>query len=165
MARAQAPRHVPAPYRKLLFLLRVLQAIGYVAFTTVATPLVVSLVAPEERARRLAVFGAAANVAISLTPAAITALLQVGSVETGLAASGVFALAGGLLAVLLPARATRTSGGGAGSAGGRGEASAGTGKRSRLRTRRGAGSAIPGAALAGAPASSYPASKTCPAAN
>jgi predicted MFS family arabinose efflux permease len=91
----------------VLFFLRVLQALGYVAFTTAGTALVVSLVAPEERARSLAVFGAAANVAIALTPAVITALLQVAPVEAGLVASGVFALAGGLLAVLLPARAAR----------------------------------------------------------
>src|SRR5260370_15509947 len=47
----------------VLFFLRVLQALGYVAFTTAGTALVVSLVAPEDRARRLAVFCAAANCA------------------------------------------------------------------------------------------------------
>jgi predicted MFS family arabinose efflux permease len=87
-----------------LFLLRVLQAIGYVAFTTAGTALVVSLVAPEERGRRLALFGAAANVAISLTPAAITALLEVAPLEVGLAAAGLLALAGGLLVLRLPSR-------------------------------------------------------------
>lgn len=94
----------------LLFFLRVLQAIGYVAFTTAGTALVVSLVAPEERANRLAVFGVAANVAISLTPAAITALIEVASVEAGLVASGALALVGGLLAMLLPSRTARDSG-------------------------------------------------------
>jgi predicted MFS family arabinose efflux permease len=86
-----------------LFLLRVLQAIGYVAFTTAGTALVVALVAPEQRGRRLAVFGAAANVAISLTPAAISLLLEVAPLEAGLFAAGLAALAGGLLALLLPA--------------------------------------------------------------
>ncbi|HEY3110105.1 MAG TPA: MFS transporter, partial [Chloroflexota bacterium] len=47
-----------------LFALRILQATGYVAFTTAGTALIVSLVPPGERGRRLAVFGAAANVAI-----------------------------------------------------------------------------------------------------
>jgi predicted MFS family arabinose efflux permease len=88
----------------VLFLLRVLQAIGYVAFTTAGTALVVSLVAPQERAQRVAVFGAAANVAITLTPAATAALLQVAPVEAGLAAAGGFAVVGGLLALLLPPR-------------------------------------------------------------
>jgi predicted MFS family arabinose efflux permease len=68
----------------VLLVLRVLQAIGYVAFTTASTALVVVLVAPHERASRLATFGAAASVAISLTPAAITALLQVAPVDAGL---------------------------------------------------------------------------------
>ena len=87
----------------VLCALRVLQAIGYVAFTTAGTALVVSLVAPEERGRRLAVFGAAANVAISLSPAAIAALLEVAPVEGGLVAAAAFAALGGLLALRLPA--------------------------------------------------------------
>lgn len=88
----------------LLFVLRVLQAAGYVAFTTAGTALVVALVHPGERAGRLALFGAAANVAISTTPAAIAALLAVAPVEAGLAAAAAFAIAGGALAALLPAR-------------------------------------------------------------
>jgi L-amino acid N-acyltransferase len=86
----------------VLFGLRVLQAVGYVAFTTAGTALVVSLVGPEERASRLAVFGAAANMAISLTPAAIARLLEVAPVEAGLVVAAAFAALGGLLAVLLP---------------------------------------------------------------
>ncbi len=86
----------------VLFALRVLQAAGYVAFTTAGTALVVSLVAPRERGRRLAVFGAAANVAISLTPAAISAFLVVAPVEAGFVAAGGLAIVGGLLAFRLP---------------------------------------------------------------
>jgi predicted MFS family arabinose efflux permease len=86
----------------LLMGLRLSQAIGYVAFTTAGTALVVSLVSPETRVRRLALFGVAANLAIALTPAAISSLLEVAPVEAGLLASaGLAALAGGL-ALLLP---------------------------------------------------------------
>jgi predicted MFS family arabinose efflux permease len=86
----------------VLFGLRMLQAGGYVAFTTAGTALVVSLVESEERARRLAVFGAAANVAISLTPAAVSALLQVAPLSAGFIAAGVCATLGGGLALALP---------------------------------------------------------------
>jgi predicted MFS family arabinose efflux permease len=85
-----------------LFGLRVLQAIGYVAFTTAGTALVVSLVAPEERGRRLAVFGAAANVAIATAPAVVTMLLDIVPLEAGLFGSGALAIVGGLLAARLP---------------------------------------------------------------
>jgi len=87
----------------LLLALRLLQAAGYVAFTTAGTALVVTLVAPEVRARRLAVFGAAANVAISLTPAAIGLLLTAAPVSAGLLASAACATLGGLVALALPA--------------------------------------------------------------
>ena len=89
----------------VLFALRTLQAIGYVAFTTAGTALVVSLVAPEERARRLAVFGAAANIAISVTPAVISALLEVAPLDAGLLASAALAVVGGVLALLIPVSA------------------------------------------------------------
>lgn len=89
-----------------LMAFRLLQAVGYVAFTTASTALVVTLVAPEARARKLAVFGAAANLAISLTPAAIAALLTWTSVEAGFLVSTGFALLGGALALCLPSRAT-----------------------------------------------------------
>jgi predicted MFS family arabinose efflux permease len=81
----------------LLTGLRLLQAIGYVAFTTAGTALIVSLVSPETRARRLAVFGVAANLAIALTPVGISTLLDFAPVEAGLlAAAGLAALAGAL---------------------------------------------------------------------
>ena len=59
----------------LLFGLRLLQAAGYVAFTTASTALIITLSPAEERGRRLAIFGTAANVAIVLSPAAIGLLL------------------------------------------------------------------------------------------
>lgn len=60
----------------LLFGLRVLQAAGYVTFTTAATALVADLADPQRRGAALALFGAAANVAITLTPAAVSASLD-----------------------------------------------------------------------------------------
>lgn len=87
-------------------LLRLLQAIGYVAFTTAGTALVVSLIAPEARARKLAVFGAAANLAISLTPAAVAALLTWTALEAGFLTSTGFAVLGGALALCLPSQRT-----------------------------------------------------------
>lgn len=60
----------------LLFALRVLQAAGYVTFTTAATALVADLAEPQRRGAALALFGAAANVAIALTPAAVSAGLD-----------------------------------------------------------------------------------------
>src|SRR5579884_1884274 len=92
----------------LLFALRVFQAGGYVLFTTAGTALVVSLVPPEERGRRLAVFGAAANVAITLTPAAVAALLEVVPLTAGLALSSALALVGGVLTLRIGAAADRS---------------------------------------------------------
>jgi predicted MFS family arabinose efflux permease len=94
---------VPVTGSVLMLLgLRLLQAVGYVAFTTAGTALIVGLVAPEERARRLAVFGAAANLAISLVPAVIAALLTMAAVSAGLVVSAVLAALGGVLALALP---------------------------------------------------------------
>jgi predicted MFS family arabinose efflux permease len=87
----------------ILFGLRLLQATGYVAFTTAGTGLVVSLSVPGERGRRLAIFGAAANVAITLTPAAISGLLAIAPLATGFLVSGGLALLAGGLAWRLPA--------------------------------------------------------------
>lgn len=57
----------------LLFGLRLLQAAGYVTFTTAATALVADLSQPQRRGAALALFGVAANVAITLTPAMVSA--------------------------------------------------------------------------------------------
>ena len=90
----------------LLFVLRVLQAAGYVAFTTAGTALIIELTLEEERSRRLAIFGAAANVAIALAPAAATALLELVPLEVGFWTAGLLALLGGALAwgIQAPAR-------------------------------------------------------------
>lgn len=97
----------------LLFCLRLLQAGGYVAFTTAGTGLVVALTAPEERGQRLAVFGAAANVAITLTPAAVSALLVIAPLEAGFLAAAALALTAGIMAWRVPSdlSAQRTAAG------------------------------------------------------
>jgi MFS family permease len=87
----------------LLFGLRLLQAVGYVAFTTAGTALIIELTPEEERGRRLAIFGAAANVAITLTPAAATALLAVMPLEVGFWFAALLALIGGALAAMIAA--------------------------------------------------------------
>lgn len=97
----------------LLLGLRLLQAAGYVAFTTAGTALVIALTPDAERGRRLAVFGAAANVSITLAPAATTALLAVAPLVAGFWAAGGLALVAGLLAASLSA--PRQAGAGSGS--------------------------------------------------
>ena len=95
----------------VLFALRLLQAAGYVAFTTAGTALIIELTPEEERGRRLAIFGAAANVAITLAPAAATALLVVLPLEMGFWVTGLLALVGGALAALIagPSRRQRAA--------------------------------------------------------
>jgi MFS family permease len=84
-----------------LFILRLLQAIGYVAFTTASNALVAALAAPEERKSMLTRFGAAANVAMTLTPASINALLPRLTIHGALWVSGFFAVVSGALALLI----------------------------------------------------------------
>ena len=73
-----------------LFGLRILQAAGYVAFTTASTALIAQLAPVARRGAAIAFFGVAANVAITLTPAAVSAGLGV------LTLQGAFWLCGGL---------------------------------------------------------------------
>lgn len=82
----------------LLFGLRVLQASGYVAFTTASTALVAASVAPERRGHAMALFGSAANVAMTMTPAAVDALLPLLTVTGAFWLTGGLALCGGALA-------------------------------------------------------------------
>jgi MFS family permease len=83
----------------LLFVLRLLQATGYVAFTTASNALVVALAAPTERKSLLTRFGAAANVAMTLTPATVDALLPWLTLTGALGMSALFALICGGLAL------------------------------------------------------------------
>jgi len=79
----------------ILFVMRVFQAAGYVAFTTAATALVSHLAHPERRGAALARFGVATNIAVTLTPAAIGEGLR----ERALTLTGALWLAGALAAV------------------------------------------------------------------
>jgi MFS family permease len=94
----------------LLFVLRLLQATGYVAFTTASNALVVTLAPPAERKSLLTRFGAAANVAMTLTPATVDALLPWLTLNGALGMSALFALiCGGLaLRVQTPPREAST---------------------------------------------------------
>lgn len=59
-----------------LAILRCLQALGYVALTTAATAYITDVTPAEQRGASLAWFGTAANVAMTLTPVLIDALLR-----------------------------------------------------------------------------------------
>lgn len=81
----------------VLFGLRMLQAAGYVAFTTASTALVSALIGDHERGRFLALFGAAANVAITIVPAVVTTMLPSIGLTGAFAASGILAVGAGML--------------------------------------------------------------------
>lgn len=81
----------------LLFGLRILQSAGYVAFTTASTSLISDLAPVERRGAALALFGIAANVAITLTPAAVSAVLEALTLEGAFLLCGLFAVAGGVM--------------------------------------------------------------------
>lgn len=86
----------------LLFVMRLLQAAGYVAFTTAATALVSDLALPQQRGSMLAVFGIAANIAVSIIPAIVSGLLWLITIQGALWLAGILAMAGGLLTLRLP---------------------------------------------------------------
>lgn len=65
-----------------LFILRILQALGYVVFTTAGNALVGQLATPEERSKKIAYFGLAANFAMTMTPSATGLLLPLISLTT-----------------------------------------------------------------------------------
>lgn len=95
----------------VLFVLRLFQAAGYVAFTTASNALVVALAPHAERKSLLTRFGAAANVAMTLTPATINALLPLLTLTGALWVAGLFALVSGGMALLIgkPAPALASS--------------------------------------------------------
>ncbi|HET9221337.1 MAG TPA: MFS transporter [Roseiflexaceae bacterium] len=85
----------------VLFLLRLLQTLGYVIFTTAGTALVVTLTPPDARRQRLAVFGAAANIAMTTAPALIIALLPYVTLATTFWLAGALALLAGSLTIAI----------------------------------------------------------------
>ncbi|HRJ44813.1 MAG: MFS transporter [Caldilineaceae bacterium] len=80
-----------------LFGLRILQTAGYVAFTTASTALIAQLAPVARRGAAIALFGAAANVAITLTPAIVSAGLDLLTLRGAFWLCGGLALAAGLL--------------------------------------------------------------------
>jgi MFS family permease len=85
----------------MLLLLRLAQAAGYVLFTTAGTALVVRLTPVERRSGRLALFGAAANVAIVVAPAVAGVLLEAAPLASGFWLTGGLAVVAGALALRL----------------------------------------------------------------
>ncbi|MBX2999373.1 MAG: MFS transporter [Caldilineaceae bacterium] len=89
----------------LLFGLRILQAAGYVAFTTAATSLISDLAPAARRGAAIALFGIAANAAITLVPAAISAGLTLLTLRGAFLLCGALAILGGALVwFTVPAR-------------------------------------------------------------
>jgi MFS family permease len=94
----------------LLFTLRILQAAGYVAFTTAATSLISDLAPMARRGAALALFGAAANVAITLVPAAVSAGLTLLTLRGAFLLCGALAILGGVLVWFAIPRRTEARG-------------------------------------------------------
>ena len=82
----------------LLFIFRILQASGHVAFTTAAFALVADLAPIEQRLSALAIFGIAANLSMSLIPAATNAILGLITLKGAFWLAGALAAGSGLLA-------------------------------------------------------------------
>lgn len=85
----------------LLFGLRILQALGYVIFTTAGNALVGQLASPEERSTKIAYFGLAANFAISMTPGVTDTLLGWIQLNSAFWLVGCIAATAGILSRLL----------------------------------------------------------------
>ena len=81
----------------LLFVLRILQALGYVIFTTAGNALVGQLAAPDERSAKIAYFGLAANFAMVMTPGITDTALPWIGVTTAFWLVGGVGLGAGLL--------------------------------------------------------------------
>ncbi|MCB0063622.1 MAG: MFS transporter [Caldilineaceae bacterium] len=85
----------------LLFALRVLQALGYVIFTTAGNALVGELASPSDRSTKIAYFGLAANFAMTMTPGATDLLLPAIGLQRIFWVVGLIAVSAGLLTRLL----------------------------------------------------------------
>jgi len=85
----------------LLFGLRILQALGYVIFTTAGNALVGELATPADRSMKIAYFGLAANFAMTMTPGATDLLLPTIGLAPVFWAAGAMAVTAGLLTRLL----------------------------------------------------------------
>jgi MFS family permease len=83
----------------VLFGMRISQALGYVAFTTAATAWVTDLALRGHRAAALALFGTAANIAMTFTPAIVGAVLGVLTLKGAFWLAAALAAIGGVLAL------------------------------------------------------------------
>lgn len=93
----------------VLFVCRVVQAMGYVAFTTASTALVSDLVPASARGAALARFGAAANVAISIVPALVTNNLATLTLVGAFVLCSVLALcSGAVILAVVPLQSSTT---------------------------------------------------------
>ena len=81
----------------LLFTLRVLQALGYVIFTTAGNALVGELATPADRSTKIAYFGLAANFAMTMTPGATDLILPYMGLTPAFWLAGAIAVMAGLL--------------------------------------------------------------------
>lgn len=94
----------------LLFVLRILQALGYVIFTTAGNALVGQLASPADRSTKIAYFGLAANFAMTMTPGATDLILPTVGLTNLFWLAGLIALsAGGLTRLLQITPATSTT--------------------------------------------------------
>lgn len=80
---------------------RILQALGYVAVSTAATARITDLAPPTRQGATLARFGIAANVAMTMTPAAVDAALGTVTPEQVFLTATLAALLCGMLALTL----------------------------------------------------------------
>jgi len=92
----------------LLFTLRILQSLGYVIFTTAGNALVGQLATPEERSKKIAYFGLAANFAMTMTPGATDLLLPLIGLTTAFWLSGGIAAGAGVMTRALHYQAPAT---------------------------------------------------------
>lgn len=85
---------------------RILQALGYVAVSTAATARITDLAPPARQGAALARFGIAANVAMTLTPAAVDAALGTVTPEQVFVAAALTAMFCGMMAFTFGNRVT-----------------------------------------------------------
>ncbi|HHY56233.1 MAG TPA: MFS transporter [Chloroflexi bacterium] len=92
-----------------LMLARILQALGYVAVSTAATARITDLAPSARQGATLARFGIAANVAMTMTPAAVDAALGTVTPEQVFVAAALAALLCGMLALTFGNRIVTTT--------------------------------------------------------
>lgn len=86
----------------MLFIARSFQAIGYVAYTTSATTLIGDFTKDDKSGTSMAIYGAAANVAMTFVPLVINFLLKFVSFKTSFLYSIILAFIGGISILLIP---------------------------------------------------------------